>query len=126
VKARPSAGATPITPKKPEVTPEAATRSGSSPPSVALPAVKSASDSKASASAFQSAKSATDRLLCVMPFEGLTPSNEMMRSAPGYGSGRRSTALTTEKMAVFEPTPRASTSAAQAVNPGLRHSMRQP
>jgi hypothetical protein len=38
------------------------------------------------------------------------------RSGSGNGTGFRSTALTTEKMAVFAPMPRASAAIAAAVN----------
>src|SRR5262249_27474174 len=41
------------------------------------------------------------------------------RSEWGKGSGSRSTALTTEKIAVLAPIPRASTATAARVNPGL-------
>ena len=40
------------------------------------------------------------------------------------GSGRSSTAYTTEKMAEFAPVPNASASTATAVTPGLRSSIR--
>ena len=40
------------------------------------------------------------------------------RSGSGNGSGRRRTALTTEKIAVFAPTPSASVMTAAAVKPG--------
>src|SRR5438128_12541513 len=41
------------------------------------------------------------------------------RSAAGNGNGRSSTPLTTLKMAVFAPMPRASVSTATAVKPGF-------
>ena len=41
------------------------------------------------------------------------------RSEPGYGSGRRRTALTKVKIVVFAPMPRASDRIATAVKPGL-------
>src|SRR5215207_1441001 len=41
-----------------------------------------------------------------------------------YANGRSSSALTTEKMVVFAPTPSATASTATAVNPGFFHSIR--
>src|SRR5690242_7924125 len=49
----------------------------------------------------------------------------MMRDGSLKGRGRRRTALTTEKMAVLAPMPRASTTMAAAENPGLRRRMRR-
>jgi hypothetical protein len=49
-----------------------------------------------------------------------------IRSAFGKGSGRRSTVLTTLKMAVVAPIPKASASTVTSVNPGLFQSMRKP
>src|SRR4051812_9769301 len=43
-----------------------------------------------------------------------------MRSGSAYGSGFRSTALTTEKTAVFAPMPSASVATAAAANSGRR------
>ena len=48
------------------------------------------------------------------------------RSAFGYWSGLSRTALTTEKIAVFAPTPTASVSTATAVKPGRFASERAP
>jgi hypothetical protein len=125
--ARPRAALTESTRKKSALTADAATRSGSSPPVMfALPAVYIASPSKLFCSARQSLKSGDDMLLWLIPFEGLTPANATMRSAPGNGSGRSSTAFTTEKMAVFAPTPNASTTTATTVNPGFFASARTP
>src|SRR5579862_1087882 len=47
-----------------------------------------------------------------------------MRSGSGYGSGFKSTVLTTEKMAVLAPMPSASAAIAVIVNPGVRRSIR--
>jgi len=47
-----------------------------------------------------------------------------IRSAAGYGSGRRRTALTTLKTAVLAPIPTAMMPMASAVKPGLRSSVR--
>ena len=75
VSARPAAAPTPITRKNSPSTQAAATRSGSSPPvRLALPVEKMESASKARSSAFQSSKSGAERLLSLMPSEGLTPS----------------------------------------------------
>src|SRR5690348_9640425 len=49
----------------------------------------------------------------------------MMREGSSKGSGRRRTALTTEKIAVLAPMPRASTTMAAAEKPGFRRSMRK-
>src|SRR5215467_13175705 len=49
----------------------------------------------------------------------------MMREGSSKGSGRRRTALTTEKIAVLAPMPRASTTMAAAEKPGLRRSKRK-
>src|SRR2546430_15042135 len=49
----------------------------------------------------------------------------MMREGSSKGSGRRRTALTTEKIAVLAPIPRASTTMAAAEKPGLRRSKRR-
>jgi hypothetical protein len=46
------------------------------------------------------------------------------RSASVYGSGRSSTALTTLKMAVLAPMPRARVRTATIANPGARTSVR--
>ena len=46
------------------------------------------------------------------------------RSASGNGSVFSSTALTTEKIAVLAPIPRASAATAASVNPGLRRNRR--
>ena len=43
------------------------------------------------------------------------------RSGAWYGNGRRSTALTMLKIAVFAPMPSASVSTATAVKPGFLH-----
>src|SRR5215211_1106390 len=48
----------------------------------------------------------------------------MIRSASGYGSGRRRTALTMLKMAVFAPIPRASVTIATAAKPGFLRNCR--
>jgi hypothetical protein len=48
------------------------------------------------------------------------------RSESGYGSGLRSTALTTEKMALLAPIPSARVRIATAVNAGLFASTRTP
>src|SRR5579864_8863342 len=47
-----------------------------------------------------------------------------MRSGSGYGSGWSRTVLTTEKMAVLAPMPRARAAIATAVNPGVLISRR--
>src|SRR6266699_3279775 len=49
----------------------------------------------------------------------------MMRDGSSKGRGRRRTELTTEKMAVLAPMPKASTTIAAAENPGLRRKMRR-
>src|SRR6266566_3099297 len=49
----------------------------------------------------------------------------MMREGSSKGSGRRMTALTTEKIAVLAPMPRASTTMAAAENAGLRRRVRK-
>jgi hypothetical protein len=53
---------------------------------------------------------------------------QILTSWPGFenGSGRSITALTTLKIAVLAPTPRASVIAATSVNPGLLRSDRAP
>src|ERR1700745_200552 len=48
-----------------------------------------------------------------------------MREESSKGSGRRMTALTTEKIAVLAPIPRARTTMAAAENAGLRRRMRK-
>src|SRR5258708_27875829 len=48
----------------------------------------------------------------------------MIRSASGYGSGRRRTALTMLKIAVFAPIPRASVTIATAAKPGFLRNCR--
>jgi hypothetical protein len=55
---------------------------------------------------------------------GIVRQNIVMRSASGYGSGRRMTLLTTLKIAVVAPIPRARVMTATAVNPGRRTSDR--
>src|SRR3954469_4094997 len=50
--------------------------------------------------------------------------NTISRSASGNGSVFSSTALTTEKIAVLAPIPRASAATAASVNPGLRRNRR--
>src|SRR5579883_1008229 len=47
----------------------------------------------------------------------------MMRSGSGYGSGCKRTLLTTVKMAVFAPMPRASAATATVVKPGFARSI---
>jgi hypothetical protein len=54
------------------------------------------------------------------------PATQTRRSALRYGRGLRSTALTTEKMAVFAPTPSASVNTTTAVNPGRFHNILTP
>jgi hypothetical protein len=49
-----------------------------------------------------------------------------IRSGAAKGSGRSTTALTTLKMAVVAPMPRASVSTAVAAKPGCRTSVRTP
>src|SRR5215469_1664473 len=49
----------------------------------------------------------------------------MMREGSSKGSGRRMTALTTEKIAVLAPMPRARTTMAAAENAGLRRRVRK-
>ena len=49
----------------------------------------------------------------------------MMRSGSGYGSGWRSTASTTVKMAVLAPMPRASAAKAMDVKPMFRRIVRK-
>src|SRR3954454_20131291 len=51
---------------------------------------------------------------------GAVVRNQTMREESGYESGRRRTALTSEKMAVFAPIPTASVRTATSVKPGLR------
>ena len=48
------------------------------------------------------------------------------RSAPGYGNGRHSTALTTLKSAVFAPIPIAKERIAASVKAGLFSNIRMP
>ena len=48
------------------------------------------------------------------------------RSGSAHGSGRRSTAFTTLKMAAFAPMPSPSVSTATAAKPGWRPSVRAP
>jgi hypothetical protein len=50
---------------------------------------------------------------------------ETTLSASGYGSGLKSTPLTTEKMAVFAPMPSASVTTATAAKPGRFKSVRK-
>jgi hypothetical protein len=59
---------------------------------------------------------------------GFQPSCSTVTSRDGsrYGSGRSSTALTTEKIAVFAPMPSASVSTATAVKPGFLRIVRTP
>ncbi len=51
--------------------------------------------------------------------------NVTMRDESLYGSGRKITAFTILKMAVFAPMPSASVSAATAVKPGFFRSIRE-
>jgi hypothetical protein len=48
-----------------------------------------------------------------------------MRSASGYGSGRRSTPLITLKIAVLAPMPRPSVRMNASEKPGIRGSVRR-
>ena len=50
----------------------------------------------------------------------------MMRSASANGSGRRTTALTSVKIAELAPMPRPRMTIAAVVNPGVRMSDRMP
>src|SRR5580698_8235455 len=52
--------------------------------------------------------------------------SETMRSGSGYESGWSRTALTTEKMAVLAPMPRASVRMATSEKPGLLRRLRRP
>ena len=54
----------------------------------------------------------------------MTSRNATSRSGSAYGSGRSSTPLTIEKMAVFAPTPSATDRIAAAAKPGSRSSVR--
>src|SRR3954462_1707801 len=55
---------------------------------------------------------------------GAVVMNHTMRPGLGYDSGRSSTALTSEKIAVLAPTPSASVRTATRVKPGLRRQVR--
>src|SRR5215469_309645 len=57
---------------------------------------------------------------------GLLAQIHTKRSGSRPGSGLRRTALTTLKIAVLPPIPRASAAVASAVTPGLRASIRKP
>src|SRR5580700_7958697 len=59
-------------------------------------------------------------------FAGGTCQICMMRDESWYGSGRRRTASTTEKIAVLAPMPRASSRTAVTEKPGLRTRVRRP
>ena len=121
VKSRPIAGLTPSTVKR-LITCAPAIRSegspGAAPRTAVLNVAKAASDSKDCASRCQSAKSAADTLLLLMPCSGLNAISRTRCSEPGYGSGRRSTALSALKMAVFAPMPSASVARIIAVETG--------
>jgi hypothetical protein len=61
-----------------------------------------------------------------MPSRRLSSQTHASRSASGYGSGFRSTAWMTLKIAVFAPMPRLSVATATSVKPGFLTSMRAP
>src|SRR5579885_443243 len=73
-----------------------------------------------------SAKSGNECAEEVVPFLTLRRIACTSCSECSKGRGRSSTALTTEKMAVFAPTPSAVTRIATAVKPGLFDSTRTP
>jgi hypothetical protein len=58
------------------------------------------------------------------PWPLRSPVTRTSSSGLEKGSGLRSTAFTTEKMAVLAPMPRASVATATAAKPGLRASIR--
>src|SRR5579864_4693802 len=99
--------------------------SGRSPPDILIPgppASYAATSSKTCFCARQMLYLGTDapaKLPSGVAFMSCT-----MRSGWGYGSGFNSTVLTTEKMAVLAPMPRASAEIAVMVKPGLCRSMR--
>jgi hypothetical protein len=65
-----------------------------------------------------------------LAFENLFPTksgeSDIIRSGWSYGSGRKSTALTTVKIAVVAPIPNASVATAIEVKPGFFDSIRSP
>jgi hypothetical protein len=73
-----------------------------------------------------STRSPPESLGVTRPLSAYRVRTDTTRSAPGYGSGRRSTALTTLKIAVVAPTPSAIVSSATAVNDGAAASARTP
>jgi hypothetical protein len=82
-----------------------------------------ASDSNTVLSAFQSRKFGHE--IEISGCDGVDSLRLTMRFASGYGSGRRSTALITLKIAVFAPMPNASVRTAMSVNPGDLRSWRR-
>ena len=58
--------------------------------------------------------------VAVRPNSGYVPQIITSRSGAAYGSGRSSTPLTTEKIAVVPPIPSPSVSNATSVKPGAR------
>ena len=107
------------------VTRRPTTCSGSPPPvTVPVPTSSSAISSKERLCSFQSRKFGADTPSRLMPsFKSVSKINAR-RSEPGLDRGRSTTELTTLKMAVFAPIPRARTSKATIVKPGILRNVR--
>ena len=74
----------------------------------------------------QSSKSGGVTDSCSIPFCGLRSHSITRCSGSGYGSGLSNTPLTTLKIAVFAPMPRASVKIASNVKPGCFRNIRTP
>ena len=84
-----------------------------------LATVTAARRSNAVARARQSRKLGCDAENSGQPPSGLLSQIRTRRSGSANGSGRSTTVLTTEKIAVFAPMPSASVSNAMSVKPGV-------
>jgi hypothetical protein len=76
--------------------------------------------------ACQSRKSAGDTAPSLRLMRGRRSQTITSRSGSANGSGRSSTALTTEKIAELAPMPKASATTATSVKPGFFKSIRTP
>ncbi len=124
-KPRPRAGGTPSVAKNPAVASAPSIRSGSpSPVKLTLERVKAVIPANERLCARQSTKLGGEALKRGKPRSGLASISSTSRSGSGYGSGAMSTVLTTLKMAVLAPIPRANARSAASERAGLLASAR--